>query len=181
MKEKTKKLIIICIIILIIIICMLLAIKLKIFIYRKNSNQIMGIDVNENTPSLKYTNISNLYIFSGDEINQIEIAKEFENIFENEIPKIFENTKSFDEIQIREYYNQNIDNIENTFFSIDEENFLKLVLKLKTMKCNLNHDYQICDFKLEDDNLSVNIICSYNDGEKIILNLSKEMKLNIVE
>lgn len=143
--------------------------------------EVMGIydESQDNIPSLKYANIDSLALFSKETNQQILIAKKFERIFEERIPTLYNDISDLKELELSEYYEENEDSIKTSLYDIDEDNYIKLCKKLQSMKSDISRDFQICDFNRQED--FVRITCTYEDNEKIVLDLSKDKILTFVE
>lgn len=180
-KKKNKRKLII--LIGVFIIALILVITLLLILNQKEEhpNQIMGVydSTQENIPKLSYKNINALELFGSDTTKQIDIAKNFRRIFENEIPMIFNSTKELSDREISQYYKENEEQLKSNMYEIKEESFIKLCKKMKSMKSSVGTDFTLCDFSKEND--SVNVTCTYKNDEKIVLNLSKLKRLTFVE
>lgn len=179
-KKNKRKLIVlmgVVIIAIIIVIALLLAVRKK----KEHPNQVMGIydETQENIPKLSYKNLNALELFGSDTTKQIDIAKNFRRIFENEIPMIFNATKELSEKEISQYYKENEKQLKSNMYEINEESFIQLCKKMQNMESSIGTDFTICDFSKIND--SLNITCTYKNDEKIVLNLSRVKRLTFVE
>lgn len=181
-KKKNINKVIISIVILII----LLIVAIICIINNKKSkseakSRIMGVyDETQNLePHLKFTNVSNLSLCSSDKTNQVEIAKKIQIIFEDEIPKIYENTNGLNENQIRLYYKSHEETIKSKIYNIEENDFVKLCNKINNMKSNLNTDFTVCDFTVKDNYVIAE--CKYQNDETIKFKLTKYQILSFIE
>lgn len=176
-KKDNKKILISIIILILVIVCITTVILIKN--KKKNTTTaIMGIydKTQEEVPSLKYANLSEISKITDDPTEEIEIAKKFRNIFESNIPKLKNNIENLDSEEIDIYYNENQKEIKQDFYYIEKEDFELLCNTLKEMTSNLEQDFDICDFKSNEDN-KIEITCSYKNGEEITFILSSNKKL----
>ena len=177
-KENNKKVLITIIIILILIIISIVTIIVIKSKNKNNTTAIMGIydKTQEEVPSLKYSNISEISTITEDSTEEIEIAKKFRTIFENNIPKLKVSIESFNEEEINAYYEENQKEIKQDFYYIEKEDFKLLCKQLQEMTSNLEQDFDICDFKANCGN-KIDVTCSYKNGEKIAFTLSSSKKI----
>lgn len=176
-KEKNKKILISIIVLILIIICIVTIILIK----NKKKDKtlaIMGIydKTQEEVPSLKYSNLSEISIIAEDSTEEIEIAKKFRTMFESNIPKLKNDIENLSEEKIDNYYEENQKEIKQDFYYIEKEDFKLLCNQVKKMSSNLEQDFDICDFQANGDN-KINITCSYKNGEKITFILTSNKKL----
>ena len=108
-KENNKKILISIIVILILITISILAIILIKNTKKDDKTAIMGIyDKNqEEVPSLKYSNLSEISVVIDESSSDVEIAKKFRTIFENNIPELKSDIENLSDEQIENYYDKN--------------------------------------------------------------------------
>lgn len=176
-KENNKKILISIIIILILITISIVTIILIKSTKKTETKSIMGIydKTQEEVPSLKYSNLSEIAVIADKSSEDIDIAKKFRTIFENNIPELKSNIQNLSDEEIENYYDQNQKEIKAEFYYIEKESFKLLCNHLKEMQSNLNQDFDICDFKAIDNKLEVT--CNYKNGEKITFILSATSKI----
>lgn len=175
-KKENKKILISIIIILILIVISIVIILIKN--QKKDERKtIMGIydKTQEEVQSLRYSNLSEISVITEDSSEDIEIAKKFRNIFENNIPKLKADIDKLNDEEIEDYYNKNQKELKSNFYYIEKEDFKSLCNYIKGMKSNLEQDFDICDFKAIENKLEVS--CSYKNGEKITFILSETSKI----
>ena len=176
-KENNKKILISIIVILILITISILAIILIKNTKKDDKTAIMGIyDKNqEEVPSLKYSNLSEISVVVDESSSDVEIAKKFRTIFENNIPELKSDIQDLSDEEIEGYYEQNQKEIKSELYYIEKESFKSLCNHLKEMKTNLNQDFDICEFRAIDNKLEVT--CKYKNGERITFILSEASKI----
>lgn len=182
--KSSKKLKIVMISIIIFIILLIITIVFVINNKKRKfeeRSRIMGVydQAQDSESHLKFTNISNLSLCTSDSARQVEIAKKFETIFEEEIPRIYNKIIKLDEKEIIAYYEENKDTLKNNLYNIEKEDFTKLSFKIKNMQSNLNNDYEICNFVKEENYVIVE--CKYKNGETIKFKLTKYQILTFIE
>jgi len=175
-KENNKKILISIIILLILITVGIVIILIK---NQKKDDRtaIMGIydKTQEEVPSLKYSNLSEISVVIDESSSDVEIAKKFRTIFENNIPRLKSDIENLSDEQIENYYDKNQKEIKVEFYYIEKESFKSLCNHLKEMQSNLNQDFDICEFKAIDNKLEVT--CNYKNGEKVTFILSEASKI----
>lgn len=179
-KENNKKILIPIIVLILIIICIVTVIVIKNQ-NKSTTPEIMGIydKTQDEVPHLKYSNLSEISTIMEDS-EEIEIAKKFRNIFENDIPKLKNDIQDFSAEEINDYYEENQKEIKQDFYYIEKEDFELLCNKLKEMTSNLEQDFDVCDFKSNGNN-KIEVTCSYKNEEKITFMLSSNKKLEYKE
>ena len=135
-KENNKKILISIIVILILITISILAIILIKNTKKDDKTAIMGIyDKNqEEVPSLKYSNLSEISVVIDESSSDVEIAKKFRTIFENNIPELKSDIENLSDEQIENYYDKNQKEIKAEFYYIEKESFKSLCNHLKEMQ-----------------------------------------------
>ncbi len=83
----------------------------------------MGIyDKNqEEVPSLKYSNLSEISVVVDESSSDVEIAKKFRTIFENNIPELKSDIQDLSDEEIEGYYEQNQKEIKSELYYIEKK------------------------------------------------------------
>lgn len=165
-----------------VVIIFLVLIFITLLIYsiknEPHDHGVMGINYAEDIadePNLTFTNIGALEIYSSDSSKQIEIAKNFRRIFEDELPNLYNQIDDLDSSEYGDYYEDNKKSIESNFYDIDKKDFISLCKYIMSLESNLYTDYKNCDFQKGES--GVNVICEYKNGEKIMFNFTLDKKL----
>ncbi len=171
MKEKIKIFIIIGIILIAILGISIGIIK---YLQEKNSYQYetMGIKTDEldKIPNLNISGISEISVITTVSSQRTKYAKSFEIIFEEELPELYKLVTESG-MEASEYYKNNEETIKQKLYNMRENNFIALVEKMKTMSSNLETDFDLCTFSVNEDKTTLDITCTYKNGESIVLNL----------
>lgn len=171
MKERIKIIIIIGVILIAILGATIAIIKYQ---QEKNSYQyeIMGIKTDEldKIPNLNFSGISEISVITSVSSQKNKYAKSFEIIFEEDLPELY-NAATESGVEISEYYKNNEEIIKQKLYNIGENNFIALIEKMKTMSSNFETDFDICTFSANEDKVTLDITCTYKNGESIVLNL----------
>lgn len=180
-KKKLRKIIISIVILMILLIVAIICIIASKKSKSEAQSKIMGIydETQNSVPHLKFTNVTNLSLCSSDKTSQVEIAKKFRSIFEEEIPNIYGNINGLNENQIRSYYRSHEETIKSGIYNIEENDFVKLCNKIQSMKSNLNTDFSVCDFSIKDNYVIAE--CKYQNDETIKFKLTKYQILSFIE
>lgn len=99
----------------------------------------------------------------GGELPVGTISKMFAKFYEKEIAVIYKNTKNLTEVQLKEYYLENINNIDLLTYIDEEESFINLVNKLRDINCNFEEDYEVCEFEQIEIG-AIRVKCSFKNG-----------------
>ena len=83
----------------------------------------MGIyDKNqEEVPSLKYSNLSEISVVVDESSSDVEITKKFRTIFENNIPELKSDIQDLSDEEIEGYYEQNQKEIKSELYYIEKK------------------------------------------------------------
>jgi hypothetical protein len=171
-KKQKNILFIIFILIILLIIINLIISNIKKETY--GEYEVVGKDFTEEVNSLSISNFSILEEFENSSNSKaISVAKKIRDFFTIEIPEIKNNIEKYD--SYTKYYEAISDSIKEDYFEIDEESFIKLCDKINSMTSNLSCDYVVCSFSLDNSNNDILIItCSYENGEEIVLEMTKK-------
>lgn len=179
MKNKRKRLVYI-LLILAILLIILIVVTNYIKNHRHAEYEVMGKDFTETVNSLSISNFKVLEEFENtSDKKAIELAKKIRDFFTICIPKIKE------EIAMESNHNNLYNSINRSLVSkyilIDENNFDKICKKIDSMTSDLSKEYTKCDFAWNSSMDGIIITCFYENGEKIVLEMSDNKKVQVIE
>lgn len=182
MMKKNKKIRKIFTYLMIVLIIVLIAILMAINTIKEKEEQkrhrVMGVDFSGTIHSLKVSNLSTLESFVGAENNKgVKVAKKFRDFFTVEVPEIKKNLQNFQDYS--EYYQIIHDKLKIHYFDIDEESFINLCKKISSMESNLETEYDNCNFSLSEDKNMIVVTCSYQNGEKLVIQMNYNEEISV--
>lgn len=171
-KNKIKTILIFLIVILVIVTISVIGIKEDLLtkLAKKNYGyEIMGVYKDSSVEvekTLAFEGITVLQKLKG-QLPVSTATSSIKKIFIEEIPKVFEECKDYDELKLKEYYNSNYNKIKSDLKIDTEESFVNMITKIKEINCNLQNDYDKCAFYEEEERIFVKF--SYTNSQVIEL------------
>lgn len=174
---EVKRKIVTVIIVLIIILMIFGLVVLYMNPKKEHEYEILGVYkpenyVEEESDNINFTNMELLSEFNG-KLPVSTGIKSLNEIFINQIPKYIENTKDYNDGELKKYYNDNKDEITKNLRIDSEESFINMNTKYKTLQVENYAKIEECEI-LKGDN--INLIIKYSNGETITCDmLGKEI------
>ena len=113
--------------------------------------------------TIKNSNISVLQDLKGGMPTSTVISK-VKSVFVDELPKVLDEIKGFNDSKLKEYYAKNETNIRTVLRIDTEESFLNMAKEYSAMTSDFKTDYKACDFINED---GLGFTFSYENGEEV--------------
>lgn len=178
-KRKSQKRILITLIIVTIFIISILSIIYTYSLKKVRDEygyEIMGvykpndIATNQTTKGISFKNMEILKSFKG-ELPVSTITKKIKSVFIDTIPEVITETADMDEETLKQYYSENVKYIRTRLRINNEESFLNMISKFREINCDLENDYDMCEFS-STEYVSFKFI--YTNGQYITCNISGE-------
>jgi len=113
--------------------------------------------------AIKYSNLGVLTDLKG-ELPTSTVVKIVREVFVEEIPQILEKVNGYNQTQLKDYYNQNAEDIIDDCRVATEQDFIKMVTTFSVLTSDLTKDFSTCEFKNDED---LGLKFSYENGESV--------------